>query len=89
MAEIKLGHLSEYLRDSQPAGARNARRKHLSKLFTFALANVWISSNPVQKVDKRKVVYNIATLTASQMRRLMAGCGALGDETAANETVDL
>jgi integrase len=84
MADIKLEHLNEYLRDSQTAGTRNTRRKHLSTLFTFAEANGWIPSNPVRRVEKRKVEYDVATLTAAQMRRLLAGCDALGGETAAD-----
>ena len=38
----------------------------------------------MRKVEQRKVEYDIATLTAAQMRRLLAGCDALGGETAAD-----
>jgi integrase len=84
MADIKLEHLNEYLRGSLTAGTRNTRRKHLSTLFTFAEANGWIPSNPVRKVEKRKVEYDVATLTAAQMRRLLAACDTLGDGKAAD-----
>jgi integrase len=84
MADIKLEHLNKYLRDSQTAGTWNTRRKHLSTLFTFAEANGWIASNPVRKVEKRKVEYDVATLAPAQMRRLLAGCDVLGDRIAAD-----
>jgi len=84
IADIKLEHLNEYLRDSLTAGTRNTRRKHLSTLFTFAEANGWIPSNPVRKVEKRKVEYDVATLTAAQMRRLLAACDVLMDSGAAD-----
>jgi integrase len=84
IADINLEHLNEYLRDSKTAGTRNTRRKHLSTLFTFAEAHGWISSNPVRKVEKRKVQYDVATLTAAQMRRLLAACDVLTDSGAAD-----
>jgi integrase len=73
LADITSGEMDAWLRSLDVAPlTRNTFRLHLSVLFTFALAQGWVTSNPVQSVHKVKADDSLpGILTPEQAARLL------------------
>jgi integrase len=82
LADIKVSDIANYLSDAATAGARNTRRKHLVTLFSFGVKEKWTSENPAKEIGRLKEKFDVQTLTAEQMTRLLASCDALPEPAA-------